>query len=249
MTVDRREATDVERGAETRYSRAYDDLRSLLVSGEFDPNTRLTEAELTQMLNVSRGTIRSVLVRLAQEGYVTSEVNRGVRTRAFSVAEAADILEAREVLESALAAKAAERATEQELEAIAATLEEMQTAKYERQPKEYSRLNRQFHAQVRAAAHQETLSQFVEALLYPLVMRQYRDLAAPHPRMGSLEEHQTIFGAIRTRNPQAAAAAMHHHVAATRRALLLKYEPGGEPSTDLPVAAAEPEPHARRAAS
>lgn len=249
MAVDKHEESDAERGAETRYSRAYDDLRSWLVSGQIEPNTRLTEAELTQMLNVSRGTIRSVLVRLAQEGYVTSEVNRGVRTRAFSVSEAADILEAREVLESALAAKAAERATEQELEAMAATLAEMESAKYHGEPDEYSRLNRRFHSQVRAAAHQETLSQFVEALLYPLVMRQYRDLRAPHPRSGSLEEHQTIFGAIRTRNPQAAAAAMHHHVAATRRALLLKYEPGDARSADSPASTGEPAPQQRRAAS
>lgn len=243
MTSDDEKVNEVDQASETRYSRAYDDLRALLVSGRFAPGTRLTEAELTQTLNVSRGTIRSVLVRLAQEGYVTSEVNRGVRTRAFTVAEAADILEAREVLESALAGKAAERATDEELDAIAATLTEMQTAKYAGERDEYSRLNRQFHAQVRRAARQETLSQFVDALLYPLVMRQYRDLEAPHPRAGSLEEHQTIYGTLRTRNPAAAVAAMHHHVSAARRALLLKYEPGVAMLTGV----ADPEPEQRRA--
>ena len=249
MSTDKADLTDVDRGSESRYSRAYDDLRSLLVTGQIPPNTRLTEAELTQKLNVSRGTIRSVLVRLAQEGYVTSEVNRGVRTRTFSVAEAADILEAREVLESALAAKAAERATDEELEAISATFEEMRTAKYLGDRDEYSRLNRKFHAQVRAAAHQETLSQFVDALLYPLVMRQYRDLGAPHPRAGSVEEHQTILGALLTRNPEAAGAAMRHHVSSARRALLLKYEPGQNSVIAAPPALEEAEPTPGRAAS
>jgi len=249
VSSDKAAVTDVDRGSESRYGRAYDDLRSLLESGKFQPNTRLTEAELTQMLNVSRGTIRSVLVRLAQEGYVTSEVNRGVRTRWFTVAEAADILEAREVLESALAAKAAERATDAELEDLAATFEEMRSAKYLGERDEYSRLNRKFHAQVRAAAHQETLSQFVGALLYPLVMRQYRDLQAPHPRSGSLEEHQTILGALRTRNPDAAAAAMRHHVASARRALMLKYEPGDDAPLSLSSAPDDSDPASRRATS
>jgi hypothetical protein len=71
------------------------------------------------------------------------------------------------------------------------------------------------------AAHQKTLAQAYDTLLYPLVIRQYRNLSARHPRDGSLEEHQAILLAIVTRNPAAAVAAMHHHVASARQALLL----------------------------
>ncbi|MFJ9381503.1 FCD domain-containing protein [Streptomyces sp. NPDC101455] len=42
----------------------------------------------------------------------------------------------------------------------------------------------------------------------------------PHPRTGSLEEHQAILLAVLTRNPDAAVAAMRHHVGAARRALM-----------------------------
>ncbi|UBU18112.1 GntR family transcriptional regulator [Nonomuraea gerenzanensis] len=97
----REDADAQDRASRTRHDEAYEGLRPLLLSGGIEPGSRLTEAELTSRCNVSRSTMRSVLVRLAQEGYVTSEVNRGVRTRSFSVEEAADILEAREVLESA----------------------------------------------------------------------------------------------------------------------------------------------------
>jgi DNA-binding GntR family transcriptional regulator len=204
------------------YEQAYNRLVSILLSGTYEPNTRLTEAELTQMLNVSRGTVRSVLVRLAQEGYVTSEVNRGVRTRLFSVADAVDILEAREVLESALAAKAAERATHQELDDLRRTVALMYERELAGDQDGYSRQNRNFHQQIRQAAHQETLARFFGALLYPLVMRQYRDIEAPHPRVGSLEEHQAILSAIITRNPEAASATMRHHISSARQGLLLK---------------------------
>lgn len=211
--------------AGNRYSQAYEGLRSLLLSGSVQPNTRLTEADLTRMFNVSRGTMRSVLVRLAQEGYVVSEVNRGVRTRSFSVEEAADILEARETLESALAGKAAERATEEEIEQLRQTLDAMADAESRADPEAYSRCNRRFHQQVKAAAHQTTLARAYDTLLYPLVMRQYRNLSAHHPRTGSLAEHQAIFLAIVTRNPEAAVAAMRHHVGSARRALLLDRPP------------------------
>jgi DNA-binding GntR family transcriptional regulator len=166
--------------------------------------------------------MRSVLVRLVQEGYVTSEVNREVRTRSFSVEEAADILEARETLESALAGKAAERATEQDIRELRHTLEAMEEAQALGHQAEYSQGNRRFHQQVKDAAHQKTLARAYDGLLYPLVMRQYRNISAPHPRHGSLEEHQAIFLAILTHNADAAVATMRHHISSARRQLLLK---------------------------
>ncbi|MGW4906276.1 GntR family transcriptional regulator [Streptomyces sp. NPDC004270] len=223
------DSNDVEVEAKTsgtRYSQAYEGLRALLLSGSVAPGTRLTEADLTRMFNVSRSTMRAALVRLTQEGYVTSEVNRGVRTRSFSVEEAADILEARETLESALAGKAAERATEEEIADLRRTLAEMEDAQSRGDQEAYSRGNRRFHQQIKQAAHQHTLAHAYDTLLYPLVMRQYRNLSARHPRSGSVEEHQAIFLAIVTRNPDAAVAAMRHHVGSARRALSLEKPPG-----------------------
>ena len=225
------DVVDPGRTSPTRHSQAYEGLRTLLLSGSVEPGTRLTEADLTRMFNVSRSTMRSVLVRLTQEGYVTSEVNRGVRTRSFTVEEAADILEARETLESALAGKAAERATDEEIAQLRATLREMEECKARGDQAAYSRGNRLFHQQVKQAAHQVTLAKAYDTLLYPLVMRQYRNLSAPHPRAGSLEEHQAILLAIVTRNPDAAVAAMRHHVASARQALLLRSADGNSVRT------------------
>jgi DNA-binding GntR family transcriptional regulator len=214
---------DSDKISRTTSSRVYEELRALLLSGTFEPNTRLTEADLTRMFTVSRGTIRPLLVRLAQEGYVASEANRGVRTRSFSVEDAADILEARETLEAALAGKAAERATDEEIEELSRTLAEMEQAQQREDQQAYSAGNRRFHQQVKDAAHQRALAQAHETLLYPLVMRQYRNRSAQHPRTGSLQEHQAILLAIVTRNPAAAEAAMRHHVGSARQALLLDH--------------------------
>jgi DNA-binding GntR family transcriptional regulator len=216
------DVADDKQTSATRSSQAYEELRSLLMSGSIEPNTRLTEADLTRMFNVSRSTMRAVLARLAQEGYVTSEVNRGIRTRSFTPDEARDILEARETLESALAGWAAERATEEEIGELRATLDAMADARARDDQAAYSQGNRRFHQQVKAAAHQHTLARAHDTLLYPLVMRQYRNLSAHHPRAGSYEEHQAILLAIVTRNPTAARAAMRHHVATARHALVLK---------------------------
>ncbi|MDH6290457.1 GntR family transcriptional regulator [Rhodococcus sp. NM-2] len=208
-----------------RTSQAYHDLRALILSGHYEPDSRLTESELTTQLQVSRGTIRSVLARLAQEGYVTAEANRSARTRSFSVDEAVEILETRAVLESALAAKAAERATDTDIAAMTETCKRMWDWQVPGGREEYWNLNRRFHEQVKQAARQSTLTRFVDSLLYPLVMQQYRDADREKPRTDSVREHEAILAAIVTHNPEAAAAAMRHHLSSARRALLLKFTP------------------------
>ncbi|GAA3706539.1 GntR family transcriptional regulator [Streptomyces tremellae] len=213
-----------------RTVQAYNELRALLLSGHYEPDSRLTESELTARLGVSRGTVRSVLARLAQEGYVTAEAHRSARTRSFSVDEALEILETREVLEAALAASAARRATEDDLAAMTATCERMWECQVPGGRDEYWKLNRRFHGQIRAAARHATLSRFVDSLLHPLVMQQYRDADRSHPRTDSVREHEAVLATIATGNPEAAAAAMRHHLSAARRALQLQLaEPGGDP--------------------
>ncbi|MCR6489201.1 GntR family transcriptional regulator [Amycolatopsis sp. OK19-0408] len=205
----------------TRASRAYADLRAQILAGDYEPNSRLTETELSARLEISRGTLRSVLARLAQEGYVTAEANRSARTRSFSEEEAVEILETREVLEAALAAKAAERATEEDIAALTETCERMRAGRESDGRDESSAHNRRFHELVRAMARQATLTRFVDSLLYPMVLRQFRDMERPRSRDTILHEHEAILAAIITHNPDAAAAAMRHHLSAVRRALQL----------------------------
>ncbi|WP_072802574.1 GntR family transcriptional regulator [Rhodococcoides yunnanense] len=208
----------------TRTEQAYTDLRAIILSGHYEPGSRLTESELTTQLGVSRGTIRSVLARLAQEGYVSTEANRSARTRSFTVDEAIEILETRAVLESALAAKAAERATDEDIAAMTKTCRQMWDWQVPGGRQEYWKLNREFHAQVKHAARQVTLARFVDSLLHPLVLRQYRNEELELPRVDSVREHEAILAAIVTHNPEAAAATMRHHLSSARRALQLNFD-------------------------
>lgn len=47
-------------------------LRDLIVRGQMSPGSRLVEADLAQRLGVSRTPVRSALLKLQQEGYVSS---------------------------------------------------------------------------------------------------------------------------------------------------------------------------------
>jgi len=201
--------------------RARRELAAAIRRGDYKPNQRLVESELTVALGVSRPTLRAVFVALEQENYIMLERNRGARVRQFSPAEADEILEAREIIESATAGLAATKITREECDELEAIVNQMIEADRVGEGQRYSACNRQFHARVLAAARQPTLARFLAATPYPLVMSQYRDLLTRHPREGSLREHQAILAALRIGNAIAAEAGMRHHLAAARRALTL----------------------------
>lgn len=53
-------------------SRAYHDLRSVIVWGQFPPGSRISERVVAERLGLSRTPVRSALHRLEQEGFVAS---------------------------------------------------------------------------------------------------------------------------------------------------------------------------------
>ena len=73
----------------------YEQLRAAIVSGELQPNERLVEADLSARLGAGRSAVRTALTRLAQEGLIEQERNRGARVRKIGKEEAIQIYEAR----------------------------------------------------------------------------------------------------------------------------------------------------------
>ncbi len=90
-------------------------LREAIICGQLMPNERLIEVELATRFGSNRVQIRTALSKLESEGLVVSEPNRGARVRAVTADEALEITEARAAMETLVATKAAERATENDI--------------------------------------------------------------------------------------------------------------------------------------
>src|SRR5262245_60241824 len=91
---------------------SYDALRDAIVRGEIAPDARLVESDLATTFAMSRGAVRTALIRLEQDGLVVREPHRGARVRRVDDAEAVEILQARAVLEGLAVRQASERIDE-----------------------------------------------------------------------------------------------------------------------------------------
>jgi DNA-binding GntR family transcriptional regulator len=198
---------------------AVDAIRRAITDGEFAPNQRLVEAELSQQFGASRAAVRSALVQLAAEGLIERIRNRGARVRALSLEEAIEITEVRMALESLCAAKAAQRATEEDRLFLKELGMRMRSSVTRGDVLGYSEFNRQLHDRILAISGQGTAGKLLERLRGQNVRHQFR--LAMHPgRPGvSLPQHLAIIDAVCKGDADAAETAMRAHLRSVIEAL------------------------------
>ena len=195
-----------------RPSRVVDALRGAIVDGEFAPNQRLVEADLSERFGASRGSIRTALLELTAEGLVERVQNRGARVRAISLAEAIEITEVRMALEGLCAAKAAARLTADDRDRLRGIGTAMQEAVRTGDLLGYSELNRQLHALVRTLSGQSTAQAILERLRGQNVRHQFRLALHPGRAAVSLPQHLEIIEALCAGDAEAAEAAVRRHL-------------------------------------
>jgi len=194
-------------------------LRAALFEGELSPGQRLVESDLAETYGVSRASVRAALIALTADGLVERIPNRGARVRVVSIAEAVAITECRMVLEGLCAAKAAERATDAEIDVLTALGGRLEQALADGEPMRYSSLNRELHRLVRDYAQQPVAAELLDRLNGQIVRHQFRlALRSGRPHV-SLPEHLAIIEAIAGRDPAAAEAAARAHLASVITAL------------------------------
>jgi DNA-binding GntR family transcriptional regulator len=189
-----------------------DAIRAAIADGEFVPNQRLVEADLSERFGASRATVRTALVQLASEGLVERVQNRGARVRAVSLAEAVEITEVRMALEGLCAAKAAERLTDADGDRLREIGDAMRAAVASGDLLGYSDLNRRLHGLVLELADQSTARAILERLRGQSVRHQFQLAMHPGRPAISLPQHMEIIDALRARDADAAEAAMRRHI-------------------------------------
>ena len=194
-------------------------IRDAIVAGDFAPNQRLVEADLSEQFGASRANVRAALLELSNEGIVERVQHRGARVRAVTLKEAIEISEVRMVVEGLCAAKAAERITDQEITELRTLGESMRKAVADGDVMAYSRLNERLHRRVREIGGQDTANGVLERLRAQNVRHQFRLALQPGRPQISLPEHLAIIDEICAHAPDAAERAARRHLLSVIEAL------------------------------
>ncbi|MFI5286697.1 MAG: GntR family transcriptional regulator [Candidatus Dormibacteria bacterium] len=189
-----------------------DRLRQAIIRGEFQPNERLVEADLSVRFGAGRTAIRAALAMLDQEGLIVREPNRGARVRLISAREALEIEQVRNALERLLTRSAAGLATSADLADLRAILDAMTERLRESDSLGYSQLNTQLHRRIWKISDNQVATKVLVTLKSQSIRFQYGTILRPGRPEQSLREHKAIVAAIAAHDPDACDAAMAEHL-------------------------------------
>ncbi|WP_164743501.1 GntR family transcriptional regulator [Microbacterium sulfonylureivorans] len=192
----------------------YATLKEHLLSGEIAPGARLNLDEISRRLHVSNSPIRQALAHLEAEGLVRRMEYRGFfASPSLDSRSIAELYELRLILEPAIAAKAAARASVASLERLTFTCDEARALTSESDAAnvdELGRRDRDFHLAVAALTGNPRIVDHVEQLMTP--MARFTVYHRVHAARQAWEEHAAIVGALASADPACAHEAMREHL-------------------------------------
>lgn len=191
------------RQAPNRATEVYERLRQAIVEGTIRPNERLIEADLAERLQVSRTPVRETMLRLAGDGLIVNH-RRGWVVREHSAEEIREVYEVRAALEGFAARLAAERATDEELEAIAANHRDYTESVRDSARGEIVEHNDAFHDAVIRAARNELLAQRIRDNSQYYFIHRIAGFLSDDEVRSSLEGHENLVQALTARDPDRA---------------------------------------------
>ncbi|MFE3448987.1 GntR family transcriptional regulator [Nonomuraea sp. NPDC059194] len=197
-----------------------DDLRNLILGGQYAPGSRLGEVELAEMLGVSRTPVREALRRLQAEGLVEVVANRGARVVEYPGEDLETIFELRARIEGLAARQAAAAATPEDAAHLHQVAVSIRDHAERRDLDEVYRLNAEFHQALVRLGGSTVLAQSISSLIHsPVLLRTYSSFDDEAMRR-SVNHHIEIAAAVHAGDPDWAEAVMRAHLFSARASLL-----------------------------
>ena len=195
---------------------AYEALKGMILSSAFHPGERLSEARLSQLIDVSRTPLREALMLLEAEGLVIGKQNSGYSVVHFEPQAIRDLLVAREGLDAYVAELACRTATDADMERLKAVMGEIEAID-RRQHSAAPDTARQLELGLKV--HEVIVSMTRNPALQEMTRRLYEQLRAAlwlevlwlDSWADSVEQHRAIVEAVVARDvPRAVEAAREH---------------------------------------
>lgn len=200
---------------------AYNSIQELIFSMEIRPGQSITEHALSEQLGIGRTPVREALARLESEGLIYS--NKGRKTvHTLTIEEIKEIFDVKMALESAIAARAAERGTPADKEKLTSIMKEMRELSKKRSENEeqrqtyldeWIRIDYALHEVIFKMAGNSKAEKIIRNLNVQWHRTRISVYAIEGRVLRSAREHQEVVNFIVKGNPGKAEASMKKHLA------------------------------------
>lgn len=196
----------------------YEDLSAFILTKGLRPGDRLTIDDLVRKFGVSQTPVRQALSRLQSDGLVVNKPNSGFRVSDVPSKDVLlDALDARAMIETELAYRAATRCDDKTLLTLSDCLKEQQGLDTEDDHAFFSLVQSDatFHRTIGQAAGNPVALEILERLHRRTTV--FRLKFAPSMPHEVVVEHKKIFEGLQARDAVAASDAMRAHLQASKK--------------------------------
>jgi DNA-binding GntR family transcriptional regulator len=192
--------------------RVYRSLKTMIVSGELAPQSRLVELQLAARFGVSRTPVREALKRLTADNLVHGDPVRGLVVHQPEPDEVHEVYLVRESLDGLAARLAASRITLEEIERLRTILGSMREGVETGRTELIVNANMAFHDIIYRAAGNATLTRLAKDLNDYVRRFSAEAFSSPDRVQAVFREHEAILAALARHDPDAAVAASSLHL-------------------------------------
>jgi DNA-binding GntR family transcriptional regulator len=210
--------------------RVYQELRRGILEGLFPPGTILPEDQLTRAMGASRTPVREALMRLKGDGLVLIIPRKGARVLELDREELNDLIEVREVFETAFFDRAVKNIKRSEFKKIRERFrraeESMTAAKYDlelwRQRRtEYLNIDYDFHSRIVSATGNRLWIDYYKGILGRIKLYSHHTVMRdPAFFEQAKKEHYAILDAILASDLPEAKWLLREHIRSYRKRLI-----------------------------
>lgn len=191
------------------YQQVAERLREQIFNRELEPGSWIDEQKLAQEYGISRTPLREALKVLAVEGLVTMKVRRGAYVTEMSAEDVTQVYRLLGLLEADAAAEVADKATDAELDELAALHQQLEAQAGQRDA--FFKANEQFHLRLLAIAGNRWRNQIVGDLRKVMKLNRHHSLFKQGRVEESLAEHRAVVHALVNRDAAQAGRLMREH--------------------------------------
>ncbi|UFS72369.1 GntR family transcriptional regulator [Geomonas sp. RF6] len=205
-------------------------IRDAIMNGSLKPGEKIAEPELAARFGISRTPIREAFRQLESEGYLTVIPRKGALVASFSAKDVEEFYAIKSILEGYAARKACERLTPKDIAKLEKINEKLRALAEEGDVGHFFKVHNTFHEVFIKGAGNEKLAEMIFALVKKFQRLRLASLAKPGRMQVSVEEHEKIIDAFRSRNPHLAEALVQKNAEYGGR-VLIEEEKGAPPAS------------------
>jgi DNA-binding GntR family transcriptional regulator len=212
-----------DEGVDDVEERIYRSVFDGVMNQRLAPGTKLPEAALCELFQVSRSVVRKVLQRLAHDRIVDLRPNKGAVVASPTPEETRQIFEARRALEAAIMRLAVQNATPQDIADLRQRMGKEHEAMHRFDQPAWARLASSFHLRLAEVAGNEMLQRYLTELVSrcSLIVALYEP---PGNASCEHDEHEALVDCIERRDAEGAVRLMEEHLQVLERNVRLQQE-------------------------